>query len=72
MRHYLKTATAFVLILALVCALIPAVPASAVGIEQVGSLWLPEDLAPGEFRYLDMETWNRLRSEAGLGPWQEE
>lgn len=39
MRHYLKTATAFVLILALVCALIPAVPASAVGIEQVGSLW---------------------------------
>ena len=40
--------------------------------ERVGSLWLPEDLAPGEYRYLDMETWNRLRAEAGLGPWQEE
>ncbi len=39
--------------------------------ERVGSLWLPDTLAPGEYVYLDRETWNRLRGEAGLGPWQE-
>lgn len=49
MRHYLKTATAFVLILALVCALVPAVPASAVEIEQVGSLWDSYTAGSGTF-----------------------
>ena len=39
--------------------------------ERVGSLWLPDTLAPGEYAYLDMDTWNRLRGEAGLGPWKE-
>lgn len=40
--------------------------------ERVGSFWLPDDLAPGEFKYLDLETWNGLRAEAGLGPWEDE
>jgi len=39
--------------------------------ERVGSYWLPDDLATGEYRYLDMETWNCLRAEAGLGPWED-
>lgn len=39
--------------------------------ERVGSLWLPDTLVPGEYVYLDMDTWNRLRGEAGLGPWKE-
>jgi len=33
-----------------------------------GSLTLPEDLAPGQCRLLTLDTWNRLRQEAGLPP----
>ncbi|MFR1758665.1 MAG: pseudouridine synthase [Christensenellaceae bacterium] len=39
--------------------------------ERVGSLWLPDTLAPGQYDYLNMDAWNQLRSEAGLPAWRE-
>ena len=36
--------------------------------QSFGSLTLPEDLAPGQYRQLTLETWNALRQEAGLPP----
>jgi 16S rRNA pseudouridine516 synthase len=38
--------------------------------ESVGSLVLPETLAPGEFCYLSLKVWNDLRRQAGLEPWE--
>jgi len=39
---------------------------------RIGTFTLPDDLAEGEIRHLDMETWNKVRVMAGLGPWEDE
>jgi len=47
-------------------------PDEITNVPEFRCFWLPEELEPGEFMYLDLDTWNRLRQEAGLGPWKDE
>lgn len=39
---------------------------------RIGDITLPEDLDEGQFRYIPLPEWNRIRAMAGLGPWKEE